>query len=862
MDGFFPIGVNGQWHGGIHFDAGTATRFNQHDGVRCIADGEIIAWRLNDEPMRSLYTQGTGRYSNGFVLVRHRLQYPDTQISGVFYSLYMHLATTKFYEDPDVDGIPYIINPLVCPNWWGKDPLKRIAAGKDERPDWSIPDSVKDKKERDAMRKEKGILFTKKGTKDPAAWLPNGQKLTLKPGTGDKRELGTVADKTLLYLHPAKLADSKTAPLTTAAPGVPPGLEIEEAKLTKVPARPQPTDKVNIVEPIPVEAGEIIGHLGYYERFADWDRAILHLETFAGPEFRGFIDQCRAQDARAPANTKRILIIEKDAKPVTGASDSTITIPAGEWIKLTTGTPAGSPWIKVQRGINGNAAKDAEAKAKAAKANKPEPKPLKVVFKPSGTTAWIKRGALSNNLKNPTELKAELVAWENFPLQKNGPPGPPVFAQLVVNTKQKSSAATDYTKDDQGARWWKVRYPTVDAKGQASNVEGWVSDASFPKVSLCTRWAWPGFELIVEPTPKPVKNLETRQCNNYGATSPVLATLLAVIDLNKDGKVTKEEIWDAWQNPYLATYRLSRLIIEQDSEWGMPMAIWNEFGQALMRDADRFTKAIWEEDKKRIEKLLFWNEVKGQNGLPSGPRVWHMHPIGLIGNFAKSGCECSEEWRYDYEFLEESEGKLKPNGYVPKDKEGNALGQSGVTISTGVDLGQQTRAGTKTILDNYIEESGNPDNVDVDALLDLLNPYFSPLRKQAAIDKLKTSPLTVTDAQNRLLAGAFKNDNRNKISKMFDRKNTLKMKFKKLPEEAQTVILDFAYQYGDSDSLGNIRQTFWGYVYRAQWKRLADWLLGNPDPYQDRRRREGERIQQGIDTEKLPESGGSCTCEK
>ncbi len=41
--GFYPTGENGLWHGGVHFDEGTAAAFDQ-SSVRCIADGEVIAY--------------------------------------------------------------------------------------------------------------------------------------------------------------------------------------------------------------------------------------------------------------------------------------------------------------------------------------------------------------------------------------------------------------------------------------------------------------------------------------------------------------------------------------------------------------------------------------------------------------------------------------------------------------------------------------------------------------------------------------------------------------------------------------------------------------------------------------------------
>jgi hypothetical protein len=231
--------------------------------------------------------------------------------------------------------------------------------------------------------------------------------------------------------------------------------------------------------------------------------------------------------------------------------------------------------------------------------------------------------------------------------------------------------------------------------------------------------------------------------------------------------------------------------------------------------------------------------------------------------------KCTEAWRGDEDFLGESEGSLVLEGYVPvytkdvKDKKGNVIhkkgdviGASGVTISTGVDLGPQSSAGTRTVLDNYIKEKGNDDNVDVDALMKKLDPYFGE-RKQDALDALAAQSLSVTEEEARLLADAFKFDTQTKVAKQFDKNNTEDMTFKKLPEEAQTVIIDFAYQYGLADSKG-VRKEFWDYVYAGDWQGLATWLKGNPDAYKSRRKREGDHLQAGIDAGSLPATGDPC----
>ncbi|SDP94876.1 hypothetical protein [Ectopseudomonas guguanensis] len=135
-DGFYPMGANGLWHGGVHFDDNTAGSLDQ-SSIRCIADGEVIAYRIDQRYPTTQY--GDGRavvhlpFSTGFVLVRHRLVLPslpaptapggepgdtttaatptDTAASSAastesapasegltFYSLYMHLLDWDSYK--------------------------------------------------------------------------------------------------------------------------------------------------------------------------------------------------------------------------------------------------------------------------------------------------------------------------------------------------------------------------------------------------------------------------------------------------------------------------------------------------------------------------------------------------------------------------------------------------------------------------------------------------------------------------------------------------------------------------------------------------------------------------------------------
>ena len=159
--GFYPVSVTNLMHMGIHFDKTVLKKLGDENErqVHCIADGEVVAYRINDYYQKTNYGDSIAFYSTSFVLVRHLLEMerveekpestePDTENSSTtektaednspaskandtatstnsttdktdttsentpdeaeeeklpphqlyFYSLYMHLADTAFYD--------------------------------------------------------------------------------------------------------------------------------------------------------------------------------------------------------------------------------------------------------------------------------------------------------------------------------------------------------------------------------------------------------------------------------------------------------------------------------------------------------------------------------------------------------------------------------------------------------------------------------------------------------------------------------------------------------------------------------------------------------------------------------------------
>lgn len=88
------------FHGGVHLSDESVPWGRDRAPVRCIADGEVVAYRMMKQYLISEYQGEQLRYSNSFCLVRHR--YQETSPEGEkrefrYYSLYMHLCPLDEY---------------------------------------------------------------------------------------------------------------------------------------------------------------------------------------------------------------------------------------------------------------------------------------------------------------------------------------------------------------------------------------------------------------------------------------------------------------------------------------------------------------------------------------------------------------------------------------------------------------------------------------------------------------------------------------------------------------------------------------------------------------------------------------------
>jgi predicted chitinase len=308
--------------------------------------------------------------------------------------------------------------------------------------------------------------------------------------------------------------------------------------------------------------------------------------------------------------------------------------------------------------------------------NPPLTHTLRKIFTPGAEAVWMWRFQYESHApkhkKGIIEINnASTKSWAEFPLKAGENEVPDaVQAALVIDLKKKKGPplAKQEALDDEKRRWWQVSYPVFSKRGRAEPKTGWVCEKDFGGVRKCSPWAWPGFELS-EADPLEPKDLFIRRITgDYSPNTPLLKLLFDLLDEDGSKQLSPIELRRGWEKPWLAQ-TLSRQIIEHPSEWGLEKSKWEaldehmkESDESAVVSAIRFLD-VWEEDKKRIEKLQFWKEVKGQHGFPEDIKVWHIHPLGLVENFAKSGCGCKKE------FTVELFQQFAPNAQIDKIRE-------------------------------------------------------------------------------------------------------------------------------------------------------------------------------------------------
>ncbi|MEW6229911.1 MAG: hypothetical protein AB1700_17780, partial [Bacillota bacterium] len=250
-------------------------------GVRSIADGEVVAWRLNRAYLVNQIPATDGQpeinasYSTGFALVKHTIEFPrGTTLT--FFSLYMHLQDYAGYEsDPALPWPAY---------WAAKVEVTQEASDKPKSgtngqvvPDGQTGLNVRASKPHGAVL---GIL-------------PQGTQVSLSKREGS---WGQIADA------PGALYAPKVGEYVDPAVAIGKWIFLgkehgHDGPVVKNVVPDSSFDSVNVVPEgrrVKVNAGDVLGYLGRFDslRNSTFTR-MVHIEVFCDDTIKQFIEDGR-----------------------------------------------------------------------------------------------------------------------------------------------------------------------------------------------------------------------------------------------------------------------------------------------------------------------------------------------------------------------------------------------------------------------------------------------------------------------------------------------------------------------------------------------------------------------------------------
>lgn len=276
------------WHGGIHITDATTpwcalsgkapqevmeypVPGKGEQAIRCMADGEVVAYRINRDYLTLPWESGDLFYSSSFVLVRHHIQPGQTAASSLtFYTLYMHLAPwsaypeestaykvadgqhLKAYVDDTLQWTATTLKPGTRVNWNKSDPAAQMTARGRRYAHVSLVEGITDK-----MNLNAGDLL----------WVVCDNGNLLPDHNGPER--------------PAWWSNL-----------LPPAKETMQF------------DTVVCPTPYPIRSGDAIGHLGYYQAPKDGGyngRYQVHIECVTTDDLPRFLSNSEHVERDKPA---------------------------------------------------------------------------------------------------------------------------------------------------------------------------------------------------------------------------------------------------------------------------------------------------------------------------------------------------------------------------------------------------------------------------------------------------------------------------------------------------------------------------------------------------------------------------------
>lgn len=603
--GHYLLGNHGFWHGGIHISEKSAPQCKHKEPVRCIADGEVVAYRLNNSYLTSTF-QGDSecthlQYSTSFCLVRHQYESPKRAPASTaeakpataqpetntlsFFSLYMHLLPYEQYPSKE--------NPA----------NRRLTI-----------------KASDLNVRQEANL-----TGEPLGHITSGAEVeVLSSSTGYRKQ---PADTTTYELAQVKILSKevKKAGQQTAKIG-----DIVWLALNKS------------------EAGKPVQHYAKERRNntlarpSYWKGQVKARLTKRIPAFKNATDDDNQQIGLLAENsvlayhTSTLKRVTRNGQPQLMAKCSIISgglwdkpfCPATIWVVIDTATAELTP----------DAPSDFDSVVIGAipiKAGDPigylglyeTPRSVKGgknSLHQVHVEVFTDDAKLESFLKNPAGIstgRKYVRASQGKPLyNKTGTEQQPIFTASGQLLRENYCAAQEQVKllkGSDGKEWYCLNLNT------GSTADAYIAK---PDAEIISQHDWEklGFQIIKETNDNADGFLDPE------STPEFYQTLYQQIDQlgNQDGEVTPDEIARALKDHALRD-RWAKLIAYHPTEWQAKSdePKWQKMNE-LLKDSPELLR----HEKERIDNLVFWDEMSRamQVGLPK--QIYHFHPIAFISN--------------------------------------------------------------------------------------------------------------------------------------------------------------------------------------------------------------------------------------
>lgn len=581
--GFYPLGTNYAYHGGMHFEG--------EFPVVAISDGSIIAYRYKTEYI-SETVEGESEpfnYSNCFVLILHKYTTPKKQ-DLIFYSLYNHLLPWGECTEEQRSKI----------NAFGKHGYEIINA-----PNGLTVRSSKVTPSND----------NKKGT------LENGVKVVASKvdDTWAKIEEGDLMGNYFCHTYNGN----------------------QYGKSIIVSGVPDLDDIISCT--IEVKAGDVLGYTGLYEgKGIERGHRTVHVEVFSDDSAEKFI-----KNQKGDGKPTHILLPEGVQLKIKANTYSDVAKIERFFRKAGTVVESvepdnGGEWVQVQdKQVSGEFKRSSLIYDNAAKFYTVEPQFIEEIRKvfekvevteetrfyweaggesdllrtirtgilDSGAKYWIARALLNDDA-------TQLIADADGCYQDN--PGAFTFEDGDKVTEEKTVEMGAVGKlHYEGELWYGIK-----ADG---GINGWVSEND---VKVITPYDWPGFKILKEEEANPFllgkMAISKDLWADYGDFPLFFQKIIDDIDTNDDRKICLREIQAALKNEETAR-KLSRVISVHPSEWSKEH--WDDHWADLRGGrADNL--------KQRVEELCWWQSVKDKlqdnGGFLASPIVYHWNPVAFV----------------------------------------------------------------------------------------------------------------------------------------------------------------------------------------------------------------------------------------